>query len=170
MNAKKLAIELLLVTALLAPSANAQEDAHHHEPEPIAGHEIRLSPELGQLLAREMIAIQSGMQALVPAIAAGEWGEVAEIGQRIHDSYILKQELSEAQSEELHHALPQAFKELDHSFHHSAGMLAHAAENKNADVVNFYFFKLNQGCVACHAKYATRRFPGLAGGEPEPHH
>ncbi len=170
MVAHKLAVQLLLATALLATPVVAQEDAHHHQPEPMTGHEIHLSPELGELLAREMIAIQVGMQALVPAIAAGNWSEVAAVGRQIHDSYILKQELSAAQMEELHHALPPAFIELDQSFHHSAAMLAHAAENKNADVVNFYFFKLNQGCVACHAKYAVRRFPGLAGDGPTPHH
>jgi len=33
---------------------------------------------------------------------------------------------------------------------------------KNADVVNFYFYKMNDACVSCHGKYAAERFPGLA--------
>jgi len=158
-----------LAAALLAAAALAQDHVHHGE-DAAAADGIRLSPELRQLLTREMLAIQDGMQALVPAIAAGHWVEIAEIGRKIHDSYILRQEMSAAQLEELHHALPADFVEMDHSFHHAAGMLAHAAEQKNADVVGFYFFKLNQGCVSCHTKFASGKFPGLArSGEHEGH-
>jgi cytochrome c556 len=66
--------------------------------------------------------------------------------------------------------LPQQFIEMDMDFHKSAGMLAHAAEMKNADVVNFYFYKMNAACVSCHGKYATERFPGLIKGGDEEHH
>ena len=46
-------------------------------------------------------------------------------------------------------------------------MLAHAAEVKNADVVNFYFCTVDDAGVACHAKFASERFPGLATGPGE---
>lgn len=161
---------IALAAVLLVTAALAQDHAHHDE-DATAASGIGLSPELRQLLVREMLAIQEGMQDLVPAIAAGRWAEIAATGRKIHDSYILRQEMSEAQLEELHHALPAEFVEMDHAFHHTAGMLAHAAEQKNADVVGFYFFKLNEGCVACHAKFAAERFPGLApAGEHEGHH
>ncbi len=169
MHVRKLGFAALAVT-LLAAVALAQDHAHQVEDAPAEGG-IRLSPELQQLLVREMLAIQKGMQDLVPAIAAGHWTEIAEIGRKIHDSYILRQEMSETQLEELHQALPADFVEMDHAFHHAAGMLAHAAEQKNADVVGFYFFKLNEGCVSCHSKFAAQRFPGLApAGEHEGHH
>ena len=48
------------------------------------------------------------------------------------------------QVEELHSSLPALFKELDHSFHHAAGMLAHAAKERHADIVIFYFYKLTE--------------------------
>jgi len=66
--------------------------------------------------------------------------------------------------------LPQQFIEMDMDFHKSAGMLAHAAEMKNADVVNFYFYKMTTACVSCHGKFAAGRFPGLAKGGEEGHH
>lgn len=158
------------VVALLVTVALAQDPARHGE-ETAAGGAVRLSPELQRLLTREMLAIQDGMQALVPAIAAGHWPEIAEIGRKIRDSYILRQEMTEAQREELHRALPAGFVEMDRSFHRAAGMLAHAAEQKNAEVVGFYFYKLNEGCVACHSKFAARKFPGLAnGGDGHEHH
>ena len=150
---------LTLLMLSIMPLAFAAE--HNHHQEPTAEHGIQVSPDLKELLNQEMAAIQSGMMALIPAMAAGEWEEVATIGKNIKASFIMKQKLTKAQKEELHRVLPPAFIEMDQDFHKSSGMLAHAAEMKNADVMNFYFSKLNQACVSCHAKFATDRFPGL---------
>ena len=128
-----------------------------------------LSPDLLSLLNQEMGLIQKGMMDLVPAIAAGEWDNIATIGKKIEASFILKQKLTDAQKEELNQVLPEQFVEMDMDFHKSAEMLAHAAETKNADVVNFYFYKMNDACVSCHEKYAAERFPGLAKGDEKGH-
>ncbi len=143
------------------------ERAHHMEPQTSQG--AQLSPSLLALLNQEMGLIQQGIMDMVPAIAAGEWAKVSALGQKIKESFILKQKLTEAQKEELHRVLPQQFIEMDMDFHKSAGMLAHAAEVKNADVVNFYFYKMNAACVSCHSKYAAERFPGLVKGGEEGH-
>ena len=142
--------------------------AHHMESQASQG--IRLSPSLLALLNQEMGLIQQGIMDMVPAIAAGEWEKVSALGKKIKESFILKQKLTDEQKEELHRMLPQQFIEMDMDFHKSAGMLAHAAEMKNADVVNFYFYKMNAACVSCHGKYAAERFPGLAKGGEEGHH
>ena len=153
---------LTLACLLLAPvTGQAGEPADHHAPPP-AWH-LHLSPELTGLLQQEMNAILQGMQALVPAIAAGNWQDVAGVGEHMQDSYIMQQQLTDAQREELHRKLPPAFLELDQSFHRAAGMLAHAAQQHNAEVVTFYFYKLTDTCVACHGKFALHRFPGLNG-------
>jgi hypothetical protein len=144
------------------------EQAHHMESQ--ASHGVQLSPALLALLNQEMGLIQQGIMDMVPAMAAGEWDKVSAIGQKIKKSFILKQKLTDAQKEELHRVLPQQFIEMDMDFHKSAGMLAHAAEKRNADVVNFYFYKMNAACVACHGKYAAERFPGLAKDGEEEHH
>jgi hypothetical protein len=144
------------------------ERAHHMESQ--TSQRIQLSPSLLALLNQEMGLIQQGIMDMVPAIAAGEWGKVSALGQKIKVSFILKQKLTDAQKEELHRVLPQQFIEMDMDFHKSAGMLAHAAEMKNADVVNFYFYKMNAACVSCHSKYAAERFPGLVKGGDEGHH
>ncbi len=147
-------VTMIVVSMLLfLPSATlAGEEAHN---------EIHLSSDLHRLLGEEMVAIENGMKDLIPVISSGQWEDVALIAQKISNSFIMKQKLTTAQKEELHRALPSHFIEMDQDFHNSAGMLAHAAGMKNADVVNFYFFKLNNACVTCHAKYATKRFPGL---------
>jgi len=170
MLSHKLSRLLIVICCFVPLQALAEDVAHRRSGDP-SSQEFRLSPELRQLLVAEMRAVQDGMMSLIPAISSGNWQAIAEIGRKLHDSYIMKQKLSKSQIEELHHSLPEGFQELDHSFHHSAGMLAHAAEGKNADVVNFYFFKLNEACVSCHSKFATHRFPGFArDGDHEEHH
>jgi hypothetical protein len=151
---------ILMLTCLLLPpvSGHTEEAADQQAP---PGDHLHLSPALMNLLKQEMNAIQKGMQALIPAIVSGNWQEVADIGRHIRHSYIMQQQLTDAQVKELHQALPPAFLELDQAFHHSAGMLAHAAEMHNAEVVNFYLYKLTDTCVACHGKFAGYRFPGL---------
>ena len=155
---------------LFFPLATLAGD-EEHAAERSAGNKILLSADLRNLLGEEMVAIENGMKNLVPAISSGEWEKVASIAQNISNSFIMKQKLTTAQKDELHRALPSQFIEMDQGFHNSAGMLAHAAGMKNADVVNFYFFKLNSACIACHTKYATERFPGLVkGSEGDSHH
>jgi hypothetical protein len=146
------------------------DTGHAHQMKAQPSQAVQLSPDLLALLNQEMGLIQQGMMDIVPAISAGEWDKVSTIGQKIKASFILKQKLTDTQKKELHRVLPQQFIEMDMDFHKSAGMLAHAAEMKNADVVNFYFYKMNAACVSCHGKYATERFPGLIKGGDEEHH
>ncbi len=161
MLVKKTALLFFATILLCIPQlALTAEMAHHAKGTAEPG--IQLSAELKTLLNQEMAAIQQGMMALIPAISAGKWEDVAAIGKQIKASFIMKQKLNQAQKEELHRVLPVAFIEQDQAFHNSAGMLAHAAEKQNAEVVNFYFYKLNAACVSCHAKFAAERFPGLA--------
>ena len=167
---------ILLSLPLLALAASHEqhvkpEAEHGHHAKPEMAHGVELSADLMSLLNQEMALIQKGMMDLIPVIAAGEWEDAASIGKQIKASFILKQKLTAAQKEELHRVLPELFVEMDQDFHKSAGMLAHAAEMKNADVVSFYFYKMNAACVSCHGKFAAARFPGLAPGKgQEGHH
>jgi hypothetical protein len=146
-----------------------QNTEHAHNMKPLTSQGVTLSVDLLALLNKEMGLIQESMMDLVPAIAAGEWDKISTIGQKIKASFILKQKLTEAQKEELNQVLPPQFVEMDMDFHKSAGILAHAAGMKNADIVNFYFYKMNSACVSCHGKYAAERFPGLANDGDEGH-
>ena len=137
-----------------------QEDNAHHADEREA--ELRLSPEVMDILNREMRSLSGAMTELAPALIRGDWQQAATIAKKMQDSYIMKQELTGDQLEELHHALPPLFAEYDQVFHEYAGMLAHAAEKKNADVANFYLFKLSETCIKCHSRYAGERFPGFS--------
>ena len=65
-----------------------------------------LSIELRTLLSKEMLALQDGMMAIIPAYASGDWHQISHIALKMKNSYILKQSLSKAQMHELHSTLP----------------------------------------------------------------
>ncbi|MCK4824530.1 hypothetical protein KA005_52750, partial [bacterium] len=58
----------------------------------------------------------------------------------------------------------------DKAFHGYAGMLAHAAEEKNMEVANFYLSKMTETCIKCHSRFAKERFPGLVKAEKSHDH
>ncbi len=121
-----------------------------------------LSTELRELLTKEMVALQDGMMSVIPAYVAGNWSEIENIASKMENSYILKQMLTDEQIEELHSSLPQLFMKLDQQFHYLSGMLNHAAKNKKAELVGFYFSELSESCVGCHAQFAAHKFPAFA--------
>lgn len=154
---------IFFITALSSTScAENKPDSNHTDHEVITDNQpsrIQLSPETTELLIKEMRELQGGMKNIVPAISAGNWQEIASIGHKMQDSYIMKNSLTEAQMHELHQSLPERFQQLDHAFHHSAGLLAQAAEQQNHEQVSYYYFKMTEACVECHTLYATHKFP-----------
>jgi hypothetical protein len=162
-----LSLATLSLSLLISACAGFHKTPTEKSIEPsIEPTHLQLDADIHLLLKQEMQAIQQGMMSLVPAIASGDWNKVAQIGSDIEGSYLLKQKLTKAQLHALHSSLPAEFIKQDQAFHHSAGMLAHAAEMGNADIVNFYFYKLNTACIECHTEFAQPRFPLL---KPKPH-
>ncbi len=172
---KGFVLAFTIITLILFASSktrSAEKGSHGKAHHPLAalygGHhagsgeaELRLSPEVMNILIREMRYLSGAMRELSTALISGDWQQATTIAIKMRDSFIMKQELTSKQMEELHHALPPLFAEYDQVFHEYAGMLAHAAEKKNADVANFYLFKLSETCIKCHSRYAGERFPGF---------
>ena len=158
----------IIVSALvligMMHSARATGQHEHHAP---ADPGIVLSAEVSTLLSEEMLAIEEGIGTLMVAMAAGNWQRVAETGEEIEKSYILAQQLTPEQRDELRRVLPPRFKSLDASVHQAAGKLARAAEARDAELAVFHSYKLMEACVECHATYASDRFPGFAAGTEE---
>lgn len=152
-------------TYTIAVSQAATEAHNQHMQKESSG--ISLSADLKTLLNQEMSGIDAGMRTILSAIAAGDWATVADTAIKIKDSFILKQKLTPQQMEELHQSLPADFVKLDQDFHVSAEKLAHAAKQHDAELVNFYFYRLNSQCVGCHSQYAAERFPNLSDLQPE---
>jgi cytochrome c556 len=151
---------LAVMLALLAPAAGHTEHPADH---------LHLSPDLTRLLQQEMQAIQQGMQSLLPALVSGNWQVVTETATHIQHSYIMKQQLTAAHLQELQQ-LPPAFRDLDQSFHGAAGRLAQAAQQQDAQVAGFWFYRLTDGCIACHSRFAANRFPALTTPESAAEH
>ena len=121
----------------------------------------QLSPELRVLLSKEMLSLQDGMRAIIPAYVSGDWHEISHIALKMKNSYILKQSLTRSQMHELHSTLPEDFLKQDQQFHYLAGMLSHAADMKKPELVGFYYSELTGSCVSCHSQFAQHRFPAL---------
>ena len=126
-----------------------------------------LSPELRSLLSKEMFSLQLGMQTILPAYISGDLDEVAKIANRIKNSYILKQQITDAQKHELKIKLPTSFLQSDQKFHEYAGMLEHVSKEENIELVGFYYSKLSESCVSCHSQHATHRFQGFGKKPPQ---
>ena len=128
-----------------------------------------LSPKLRELLDKEMWQIDDGMGTLATGISLGDWKTVAETARKIRDSFILEQQLTAEDAEELHEKLPAQFLKLDGRFHQTSGKLEHAAHDRDAELVAFYYYRLLDSCVHCHAAFAPKRFPGLVSPAPAEH-
>jgi hypothetical protein len=168
----------IVVLALLSAAASAVAQVHDHAPAPAPVAPVHeqevpaapaptaavapLSPELRELFKLEMLGLQGAMLELVPRVVAGDWEGIAETAARIRGGFVLAQKLTPAQREELHRALPAGFIERDAEFHEIAIGLEHAAHRKQTELVSFYVYKLTEGCVGCHSRYAQTRFPAFA--------
>ena len=161
----------VLLILLFANSSYALEQGHeadaHHASSDAQQAALQLSPEIQQLLQREMQQIRSGMETLVFAMAAADWQQIETTAANIQQGYIMKQTLSAEQKHQLHQGLPQTFKSLDQRFHYYAGMLSHVARERDMELANFFIYKMNESCSACHAQFAVARFPGF--GQPNKH-
>lgn len=129
--------------------------------------ELRISPDLRDLLRAEMQGVAGGLQALVTAISAGDWNAVRNTADAIRASYIMERSLTPEQRRQLER-LPPEFKRLDAEFHQRAQRLGEAASDHDAERVNFYFYRMMESCTACHSRFAASRFPGFS-AEPAAH-
>lgn len=131
---------------------------------------LKLSPKLRAALVAEMAGLKEGSAELAATLATGDWARASQRALKMRDSYILKQKLTRAELAELEHALPREFAEMDARFHRHAEALAHAAERRDAELSAFYFFRMLDGCMSCHTRYATHVLPGFAAPAPAPAH
>ncbi len=163
MKLKKIACKLSLVLIISFPYAAGAETNSR------VGVEA-LSPELRSLIQSEMNFLDKGFKSLFTAYYSGDTSNVATIAKDIQASFVLKKSLTQNQKKELHSVLPADFVRRDKEFHYFAGMLSHTAEMDKKELVGFYFSKLADACVQCHAQHATHRFDFVREKETKDHH
>ena len=130
------------------------------EDEP-ARKDINFSTELLALIRAEMLEIAGGIQTISLSIAVADWDTIQKTSIKLRDSYIMDQNLSTQQAQELKEILPENFKLLDAEFHQRADKLGIAAQNKDPEMVAFHYSRLVENCIHCHSAYARTRFPGF---------
>ncbi len=120
-----------------------------------------LSPPTRALLIKEMQALASAMGRIHHAMVIGEHRTVATEAKAIHDSFVLAQELSDSQRQEIQTTLPTAFVSADRAFHELSARLVDAADEEDARAERLWFDEMTRACLACHQRFAGKRFPGL---------
>jgi hypothetical protein len=104
---------------------------------------LQLTPKLRLLLVQEMRLVLSAQQVILSALVTGNHAVVAAQAERIHDSFILQQSLTEQDKQDLMAAVPPSFVKLDRSFHELAENLAEAARDQTAKQAALYFNDTN---------------------------
>ncbi|PWE31235.1 hypothetical protein DDZ14_13690 [Maritimibacter sp. 55A14] len=121
-----------------------------------------LTPKLRNLLRQEMLSIEQASKDIFSALIAGDDARVAGLAQQIHDSFILQQSMTSEDKQNLMAAVPEDFVARDRAFHALSADLAQAGRDGDRDAQHAEFGRMVEACTACHARYATDRFPLLA--------
>lgn len=134
---------------------------------PASGQDARpvspdLTPKLRDLLRQEMRSIEQASKDILSALIAGNDARVAKQAQQIHDSFILQQSMTPKDKQDLMAAVPEDFVARDRAFHRLSADLAQAGRDGDRDAQHAEFGRMIEACTACHARYATDRFPMLA--------
>lgn len=136
-----------------------------HAAEPVTP---KLTEKLDRLLREEMRSVQSAMGQIHSAMVMGKHTAVAEAAQRVHDSFILQQSLTDEDRRDLKAAVPPGFIQLDREFHELAAELADAGRSEDTASQFRAYNRMTQNCIQCHGRYVSDRFPGvkqLGGGD-----
>lgn len=121
----------------------------------------KLTDKLSRLLQQEMRSVQAAMTTIHSAMVMGQHESVAENAQRIHDSFILAQSLTDEDRQDLMSAVPENFIKLDQEFHQLSASLADAGRSGNTEEQHKLFGEMTRNCIQCHSAYVSDRFPGV---------
>ena len=159
MQVLRIRILLIALVSILASATYAEE--------PVGP---KLTPRLKELVGEEMRQISAAMGAIWTGMVQGDHQKVAEQGMLVHNSFIMKRSLTKTDKKDLMAAVPPAFLKLDGKFHGLAKKLAEAATVHDSELEAYYFGRMTETCVACHATYTGDRFPGFGARPVTDHH
>jgi hypothetical protein len=152
------ALVLALFTGGPVPAADAPSGPDDGVVEPVGP---QLPARVRGLLLEEMGALLGAAQQILDALVRGEDAVVAEQAQAMHDSFILAQQMTDADRQALLDAVPPAFVTRDRAFHELAASLAAAARAGDGARQRALFASMIDACADCHAAHATNLFPGF---------
>jgi ribonuclease HII len=141
---------LIISPALVVSSEGADKD-----------DSLKLSKKHRRVLAAEMKILQRHMNRLAVAVPEGDWEQISATSIKMCERNIINKRLTDDERHEFNNSLPGDYLRIEQEFYKAAEMLAEAAENSNPQFVSLFYSKLNEHCIACHSRYAKRRFPGF---------
>lgn len=118
-----------------------------------------LPSKIRTLLIKEMNAIHDATKDILDALVRGQDKIVASKAQAIHESFIMKKEMTPSDKEQLINSVPKEFIEKDRAFHKLSANLSNAAKKGNKTLQMEIFTEMVNACVNCHSHHATHRFP-----------
>jgi hypothetical protein len=140
---------------------DSQEMLKNEEQPEKTVNNLELPERFLNILRQEMIQLNGGMGALLSYMIRGQGQEAAEIATTIHNSFILKQELTEEELNQLVSLLPERFIQLDRGFHQLADEIATTLKNEDFEKSSQIYGQMVEACLNCHSQFATERFPSL---------
>ena len=120
-----------------------------------------LPENVRELLKQEMVSVLGASKNILEALVQGQDDIVASNAKAIHDSFILKQAMTDADRQALMSVVSEAFVEKDRDFHALAGSLSQAAADGDREQQFILFHQMTESCMECHAAHAKDRFPQL---------
>lgn len=150
---------MLLSLASLAACGRGPSEQQRAEPSaaPLADVDVRYR----HLLRREMTMIEDATRRLASHLARGEARLAASAAASIRDRRVMERSLSPAERRQLEGQLPAELVELDARFRSTAAGLSSAAAAGDLEHAARLYSGLLEGCIACHSRYASGRFPGF---------
>lgn len=113
-----------------------------------------LSPKLRGFLQKEMQLLAEAGTVIATALEVGDSKTVEGLASQIHESFIMKKELTTMDLRELQAVVGEGFIARDKAFHDLAYDLAEAAKNDDKEKQKEIFWNMVDVCAACHAAYA----------------
>ena len=110
--------------------------------------------ESGNLIQREMVALDSALKTTIDAIVLNELGRVAPAFDEVDK---IREQVEHAVEHKQKITLPRnqkrfrEFVRLDNKFHHELQVLLKAAKKNKMGVVQKQTHRLLDACVRCHA-------------------
>ena len=98
---------------------------------------------------------------ILTALISGDDERVVEPARRIHDSFILQQEMTPEDRADLLAAVPGEFVQMDRASHRLSADLAEVARAGDLPLQHKRFGQMLEACTKCQSRYATDRFPGF---------
>jgi len=152
---KQVAAIILLAFSTSMAVANSPVPALESSSEPKAIAES-LPPKLRKFLKKEMHLLAEAGRTMEAALAEGDSKTVKGLAKRMHESFIMKQELTTMDLRELKAIVGEDFVTRDKAFHAMADELSKAAKAGDAAKQQMLFGKMVRACASCHAAYAPK--------------